>query len=574
MKKIFFSIFSFILLLTHGVYAQNFTGIDIWPGTGSSNPIQIASFNGKVYFSATGDTTTTGTELWVSDGTQAGTMLLKDIWPGRGSSYPGGFTAVGSQLFFFANDSVHGEELWITDGTGAGTHMVADIWSGPGSGLAYFTPCFTSFNGKLYFGADDSIHGEELWVSDGTQAGTSMIKDIWPGPGSASLWGSALGTDGHEFVNHFNEFNGKLYFSADDSIHGSELWTSDGTTAGTMLVADIWPGTGSGAPYCIFTLNGQMIMGANGDSISGYELWISDGTSAGTSLLKNIAPNSVGNNYYGADVADYSGFTSFNGKAYFSAFTPANGYEMWATDGTSAGTTMIADILPGPTSSYAGYWGFASLNGGLYFIANDSVHGSEFWKSDGTTAGTSMLKNITSYPYFPGIYDEHFFTIYNDRLMFRASIDSTNSDQLFSSDGTAAGTMVVAPAIAPNNDPLANYSNFAIANGSFFFGANFNSIGDELWVYTTPSGITPIGGEQLISAYPNPFNSAVTISGLESSGQYTLQVVDMTGREFYNTTIANPSQNISVTMPDLPTGVYLMRISGQGASQTFKLVKN
>jgi ELWxxDGT repeat protein len=574
MKKTYFSLISFLLILIQGASAQTFTGLDIWSGTGSSNPSGITSFNGKVYFEAEADTLH-GYELWVSDGTQAGTMLLKDIWPGPGSSDPGNFYAVGSQLFFTADDSVHGYELWVTDGTTTGTVMVDDIWPGPVSGLDYFsTPCFTAFNGKLYFSADDSIHGPELWVSDGTQAGTSLVKDIWPGLGGSGLWGSALGTDGHEFVYTFHEFNGKLYFSADDSVHGGELWTTDGTTAGTMLVADIQPGTGSGDPYCIYTFNSSMIFAANGDSVSGFELWISDGTTAGTSLLKNIAPNSINSNSEGADVADYSGFTAFNGKAYFSAYSIANGYEMWATDGTSVGTTLVADVLPGPGSSDAGYWGFQAFNGSLYFIANDSVHGSEFFMSDGTTSGTTLLKTITSYQYWASTFDEHGFTVYNNQIMFRAAIDSFNLDQLFGSDGTASGTQILGPTIAPNTDPLNSVGIFAIANNMFFFNADFNSIGNELWVYTTPSGIIPIGGEQAISAYPNPFSSSVSISGLESSGQYCVQVTDMTGREFYNSTITNPSQNISVTMPDLSAGVYLMRVSGQGTSQTFKLVKN
>lgn len=570
MKKIYILFTGLFLLAAQSIIAQTFTGIDIWPSAGSSTPRVLTSFNGKVYFQAEADTLH-GVELWVSDGTQGGTMMLKDIWPGPGSSYPYNFTAVGTKLFFAADDSMHGTELWVTDGTSAGTVMVDDIWAGPTSS---YPGVFTSFNGKLYLSANDNIHGQELWVSDGTQAGTSLVKDIWSGSGSSSPFGSALGSGGQQFVYILSEFNSKLYFRANDSIHGNELWTSDGTTLGTTLVADIWPGPESGSPYCIYTLNGNMIFAARGDSLNGFELWTSDGTGVGTSLLKNIAPNSVSSNSTGADVADYSGFTGSNTKAYFSAYQPSTGYEMWVTDGTTIGTTLVADIWPGPGSSDAGYWGIQSFNGNLYFIANDSVHGSELWTSNGTNSGTTLLKNITTYPYYANLYDPHMFTIYNNRIIFRAAIDSTNLEQLFGSDGTAAGTHILAPTISPNTNPLGTYSTFAIANGSLFVNADFNSIGDELWVYTTPTGITPVSGENAISAYPNPFSSTVTLSGLESSGQYTVQVLDMIGCEHFSTVINNPAQNTSITMPDLSTGVYLMRVSGQGTGQTFKLVKN
>ena len=561
MKNIRTLFFCTIFLMAQGLIAQTFTPIDIRPGTNGSYPYNLKAFNGKVYFAAMSDTSV-GNELWVSDGTVAGTSMLKDINPGSGSSSPGQFTVCNNKLFFTANDGVHGNELWVTDGTSAGTNMVADIWQGPSGSSCYY---LTAMNGKVYFNGNDSIHGAELWVSDGTSAGTSLLKDIWPGVTSATPTGVTVADPGCTYHYQFTLMNNKLYFSAYNAS-GSELWSTDGTTAGTNMVADIWPGPGSSGPYCITPFNGNIIFSAT-DSLHGDELWISDGTTAGTSLLKDINPGTAS-----GSVASYSAFTAYNGKLYFDAVQAGLGYEMWSTDGTSAGTTLVKDIWPGPGSSYAGSYSFAVWSGKLYFSAADSLNSFQLWTSDGTAAGTSLLKVISSYSPFPAY--PHLFIDYNNQLMFTANVDTINGQELWVTDGTAAGTHSLSPAIAPNTSPLASTGNFVVANGKFFLSANFNSIGTELWVYTTPTSITETSGEHNIKAYPNPFSRAVSLSGLLSSERYTIQVYDMSGREFFSTEIENSSENVSVSMPDLSTGVYLMRVSGPSSSETFRLVKS
>jgi ELWxxDGT repeat protein len=557
MNKLKLSLWCLIALIAQASFAQTFSSVDIMPGSLSGSPYGLHEFNGKAYFSAAGDTLY-GNELWVSDGTPAGTVMLADIWPGRGSSGPYGFTAVGAQLFFSAYDSVHGYELWVTDGTSPGTRMVADI--GPGR-TGSNPSIFTAFNGKLYFSADDSIHGAELWVSDGTQSGTAMIKDINPGSSASSIFGSSVVPSGFNY--NMNEYNGKLYFRANDGVHGIELWTTDGTTSGTVMVADIWPGPGDGRPYCITPFNGKMYM-AGKDSLHGFELWVSDGTSAGTALVKDINTDTTA----GSDLANFSGFIPFGNKLYFQAKNDATGYELYSTDGTSAGTTLVKDIWPGPTSSNAGYFDLIAYNGSLYFPAKDSINNMQLWISDGTSAGTSMLKMLSSYSYnaFPTKMIN-----YNNRLVFTAATDSVNKRQLWTSDGTAAGTHTISPPISPNSNPLANDFPMCIAGGKLFMNAGFTSIGYELWIYSTPTGITEASGEHAISAYPNPFSTVVSLSGLVSGEQYDVQVLDMTGREFYRSAVSADQNTIS--MPELGTGVYLMTVSGQSHSQTFKLVK-
>ncbi len=158
--------------------------------------------------------------------------MVKDINPGNGNSDPSGFTVVNGVLYFSASDgttaSSHGTELWRTDGTEAGTVMVKDINPGKQSSNPTF---LTDVNGTLFFAASDGSTGNELWKSDGTDTHTTLVKDINSG---------AKGSD-PSFLTYVKE-TGTLFFSANDGINGNELWTSDGTVAHTTMVKDINPG--------------------------------------------------------------------------------------------------------------------------------------------------------------------------------------------------------------------------------------------------------------------------------------------------------------------------------------------
>ena len=99
----------------------------------------------------------------------------------------------------------------------------------------------TNVDGTLFFIADDGTNGYELWKSDGTEAGTVMIKDIRPGSADS-------------LVNYLTNADGVLYFRANDGTNGYELWKSNGTEAGTVMVQDIWPGSGSADPQDLLLL--------------------------------------------------------------------------------------------------------------------------------------------------------------------------------------------------------------------------------------------------------------------------------------------------------------------------------
>jgi ELWxxDGT repeat protein len=129
-----------------------------------------------------------------------------------------------------ANDGTSGYELWKSDGTSSGTVLVRDINQGTGSAFHWWwrNTWFTNVNGTLYFVADDGTTGYELWKSDGTSAGTRLVRNINSGGFSS-------------YPQYLTNVSGTLFFSAYDGNKGYELWKSDGTPGGTVLVRDIRP---------------------------------------------------------------------------------------------------------------------------------------------------------------------------------------------------------------------------------------------------------------------------------------------------------------------------------------------
>lgn len=329
-----------------------------------SNPQQLFWHQGKLYFSVGSDAF--NQELWVSDGTEGGTNLLVEI-NGSGSSSPAHFAAIGNTLYFAASTSTLFTELWKTDGTATGTVLVKDIATGTPSSDPEELVVIQGLGNtsRLYFvatGSGAQETGRELWKSDGTATGTTVVKDIIPGIASS--------IDRNEPA-YLTVVNKTLFFVADDGVKGRELWKSDGTTAGTILVKDIntkagTSGTLDSNPTDLRSVNGRVFFLAD-DGISGRELWVSDGTANGTVKVKDIV---AGIGDAGIQEMSVSGdvlcFTADNGT---------NGREVWISDGTSAGTQMISDLIPGVTSSVP--HSLACLGTTLLFSARDSVIGDE-----------------------------------------------------------------------------------------------------------------------------------------------------------------------------------------------------
>src|SRR5258706_534078 len=215
---------------------------------------------------------------------------------------------------------------------------------------------------RVFFAANDGVHGIELWVSNGTSGGTYLVKDINPGPGDSSPRSIA-------------DINGIAYFSADDGVHGLGLWKSDGTSAGTVLVKEM------GSPQNFHEFRGMLIFVAQTDA-NGYELWKSDGTAPGTIMLKDIRPGTL----WG--VSPYATFENYSNSFWFSTYDGGSPGFMWKTDGTPEGTVRTSNGAPSSMTQMGGY---------MYYVAPEGNGVSSLWKMDG--AGSAQLLNkVTSHP--------------------------------------------------------------------------------------------------------------------------------------------------------------------------------
>lgn len=417
--------------------------------------IKLNSFGDKVLFAADKNNPSIGTELWISDGTSPGTQVLKDIYPGYNSSSPDNFNKLSDKMVFLADDGFNGKEPWITDGTAGGTFMLKDI--NPGIANSSFIAKPIVVNNKLFFAT--SVDGKtELWVTDGTTDGTYRAKDIALASNYTTFMASA-GT--------------QLFFIATDETNGTELWVSDGTEVGTRIVKDISSGAASTNLGAFIDYNGKLMFLA-GFQNTNFEIWLSDGTSSGTQMIHNEAYN------YSLEPQE---LIKVANTVFFSASDKINGRELWKTDGTSVGTVLVKDINSISTGSqnltFPNYFSerkFFDVNGQLFFLANSGTEGFEIWKSDGTSSGTTLVKDFVSGS-VSSIYSN--FIVLGSTLCFAVNDNSGQADY-WKSDGTEAGTIRFRnlPSDAPFRDvyPLM----ISTANQLYFAAFNDNT-GYELY---------------------------------------------------------------------------------------------
>jgi len=339
------------------------------------------------------------------------------------------------------------KELWSTDGTIGGTSIVKDINENGDSS----PQSFIKINDTYFFTADDGIKGRELWKSQGTKESTALVKNIRKkGNGNA---------DPRDLTN----INDTLFFTAKNGKNGRELWKSDGTNIGTTMVKNINE-HGQSKPEILTNVNGVLYFTAN-DGKYGIELWRSDGTRDGTKLVNDIKRG---------------------GSSSPKELTPINGL-LWFTADTNSGRQLCSnDSSTQDIEMHTNYDKFApqnlyNYNGTLVFSAFTDVFGRELWKAN--MEGTDMVENFAGVSSFSSLDSSPYgFETIVDRLYFGASDFSTGTNLRYLDDINGAKIQNV-----KNIFTGAPKSLMTINNQVFFY----TEIGNDLSIWNTVGGDTP-----------------------------------------------------------------------------------
>ncbi len=467
---------------------------DICRGSCDGDPQSPFFLADRVLFGAVdGD----GRELWSSDGTATGTVRISDFALDEPWKAIQGVVA-GGELLFAAADAEHGSELWRSDGLETSLVLDIDDFASGGS----YPDMVGALGSRAVFFADDGIHGHELWTSDGSEAGTALVADLLPGAPpfrrtssigeeaggklfflmDNQLWrtdGTAPGTFPVTRIGEVNPccgawvlraFGDRVYFGAQDGGHGFELWTSDGTLAGTGMVKDLRP-NGDSEPRELTVFEGRLYLTAAGEDGSRL-LWRSDGTEEGTVPVADLGI---------AHSGTPSRLTVHDGRLWFFANDAEHGYEPWSTDGTEAGTGLELEIFPGPPSLNPNL--LVSLGGTLLISGfpnsgGDSAGG--LWATNGTQAGTRQV----------GMPSDGASWIVSGGRFFYNAIKPFQPSSIWTSDGTPQGT---GPLIGPAGFELLAALNFAPFEGRVLFNSD---LGRALWITDgTTAGTTRVTEE-------------------------------------------------------------------------------
>lgn len=391
--------------------------------------------------------------LWRSDGTDGGTLLLTDNALEAVPQLPDLRPVQTGRLYFFLNGH---RGLSVSDGTVGGTFEL----TGPEVRIEWQGAAALSLwvpsQGALYFVARDSDHGFELWRSDGTVAGTHLVADIRPGSQGSS-------------VEWLTEYKGQVWFAADDGQHGGALWRTDGTAAGTVLAIDPVPSSASNAaPEHIRVAGDHLTFFASTPSLAlSPQLWAGDGTVQGTAPITALSGSKGPTTLYDSQVQ--------GNRLYFVA-EDKKGQQLWASDGTRRGTRPLTRFAK--RNALSGGPGFqppyGDLNGRFLFMADDGVHGQEPWITDGTPGGTRLLRDIC-----PGTCSGFpiLGPVLGGRLYFTAK-DPARGQELWSTDGRAS-THIVSD-ICPGSCDSRPYAPFVVGNRLLFVAWD-GQTGEEVW---------------------------------------------------------------------------------------------
>lgn len=510
--------------------------------------------------------------------------LLHDILPGFESSFPSNLSAINEIAIFTARNNTSNYEIWRTDGTAIGTSLLAEL--NPDTLLGSMPEGFVKFNDAYYFTASDGVHGFELWCSDGTTEGTVLVVDILPGSYSS-------------YPAELTVFNNRLFFRAFTEDYGSELWISGGTAETTHIVADLAEGSLSFYPQYLYA--GEM--GIYFSRSNNQGVYFSDGTSNGTVALSTDV-------IVGQLDAPY--FTQFAGDVYFRGKDPVGpgftGTQLWRIHGyeverLTAIFNQTSDLNP---------TNLVSSGNLLYFFAEEYPFGRELWACNGQSV--FMVRDI-----MPGVEDgveSPFLAAFEGKVFFAAYTTEFGLEPWIS-DGTHSGTHMVQD-ICPGNagsfpispkvlndflfftadnglgeqiwklsqanispvlfsnltDAFANSSEMTYINNLYVFKGTSELYGNELWILDEALLAEKFEAQELneIKLWPNPAEDYVEIDFPKKVGSlYEFSMMDTSGKVLFRCSFRD-QQYFPLQALQLVPGEYLIQIQNHEISESRRII--
>ncbi len=521
-------------------------------------------FQGNYYFQ--GYDTEHGYELWKTDGTPAGTVLLKDISPGLQDSSPTEYVIFNEVLYFFASDVDYGMELWRSDGTGTGTFRITDS-------PAIYLHNLKKTETKLIFTCQiENEFKNSLWFSDGTIEGTT----------------SFFPTNETRF-QYFSIQGDEVIIASATGSNSFQLWKTNGTPEGTVFLKGINEGVvGSNIRQELYFLNGICYL-TSFDGTNRH-LWRTDGTTEGTYPVAKICDGSCDNLVFG--------FHEINGYLYFTGGTTDAGLSVFRTDGTTEGTSFLfdpsAEGFSGPfnythvkdkifyltiVNSETEVWmskddGDQTSNKKLhrgkglnflafpykdqfYFTEEDSTLLIGLWKSDGTLEGTVRVGQSTPY--------QKQMKVINNSLYWLGYDPGSKIDQLWKTDGVCTRKLMDLPGY--------NYGFLAVGNNMIL--KQYNESGDQTLYYyelnnepdLCESEVTAVENPLTNSyLFPNPTQGPVNLN-------YNIPILNIVVKDILGKSMYCDWSDKNLDLSSLQSGIYLVEIRTFKGSKSFRIMK-
>jgi len=502
----------------------------------------------QLYFVA--DSKEFGTEVWVTGGQAETTHILPEINT-SGNSWPCALTRYANKLVFTAQGDQGYDHmknypfsgLWIADGKDNSTEKIEDF-------LIQEDDHYSKkavYRDNIYFVGKPKSSSDDAWrlyVSNGQ-------------PGEARLFDEQFADLHFTRVYSLTVAGDQLYFVANNQNKSYGLWVTDGTESGTRLI-DQYIGD-TDYDYSQYFGFGMLAAGSklyftrdkfiNSHATKMREVWVTDGTAEGTKCIMDSGDDFSKNHYL-----QFIG--THNGNLVFTYSTPGNGFELWYSGGDRSNTVQLTGQQDTRADNDKQFTAGVALGYQFFFVAFTEENGYELWVTNGTAAGTHIFIELA---HGQQSTSPKGLTAVGNKLVFFVEGEGIDFP-LWITDGTVEGTEPLPWDFAPLN----NFRQTLYWQNALYFVASHPETGQGLYRYdlTGTLGTDAVekpAKESALTLYPNPATDYLEIA---LSGQLpvhsTGRLITSGGRIVKDFIIENGSLTIPVT--DLPEGIYFVRV--------------